>query len=494
MDRRVRAGLGLALASMAITSACAAGTIGTVGQSGGADPVDVDPAPLGQPNVLVLTADDATVADLRSMPHTRRLLGEAGTTLTDMVAPTPLCVPARASLLTGQYAHNHGARGVGADSGFGAFVPDDTLPVWLRDAGYSTGFVGKYLNGYEDVGFASVPPGWDRWRGFSKGTYNYRAPTVSVDGLPRQIRQYSTDVVSDLTVDLLRSQMTEGVPWFTWVNYVAPHHGQPVPRSYRARARSGASRVSVVPPAPRHRGLFDGRAQPRTPDLFRSAAPRPWFAGPRWDRRERADALRGWRLRQESLQAVDEAVRRAVTTVREGGQLRDTVIVFLSDNGFLTGRQRHYGKVLPYNDVLRVPALVRGPGFEPGTTSAAPVVLPDLTATIVSMAGAVPGRLLDGVDLRDSLAAPDRERAVPISAWRPRTGGRQLYYGVRVGDLTYARQGAREVLFDRSTDPYELTDRRRDSRYAATLARVRRLADEMKQCIGETCRRFGGVR
>ena len=153
MDRRVRAGLGLALASMAITSACAAGTIGTVGQGGGADPVDVDPAPLGQPNVLVLTADDATVADLRSMPHTRRLLGEAGTTLTDMVAPTPLCVPARASLLTGQYAHNHGARGVGADSGFGAFVPDDTLPVWLRDAGYSTGFVGKYLN---EIGRAHV--------------------------------------------------------------------------------------------------------------------------------------------------------------------------------------------------------------------------------------------------------------------------------------------------------------------------------------------------
>ena len=113
-----------------------------------------------RPNIIVVMTDDERVDDLAYMPHVRRLLMRQGTTLRDAVAPTPMCVPARASLLSGQYATNHGAYTIqGRHGGFKAFSEDGTLPVWLHDAGYRTYFTGKYLNGYGDPGTDPRQPG-----------------------------------------------------------------------------------------------------------------------------------------------------------------------------------------------------------------------------------------------------------------------------------------------------------------------------------------------
>ena len=116
---------------------------------------DTEPAARRPPNVVLITADDMMASDLAVMPHTRRLLARRGTTFTQGIAPTPLCVPSRVSMLTGQYAHNHGVRAVsGPKGGFNAFSGGrdaNTLPVWLRRGGYSTLHVGRYLNGYGDT-------------------------------------------------------------------------------------------------------------------------------------------------------------------------------------------------------------------------------------------------------------------------------------------------------------------------------------------------------
>src|SRR5919197_1172185 len=108
-----------------------------------------DPA-AGQsrPNIVVIMADDMRDDELRWMPQTRRLIANNGARFSNSFAPYPLCCPARASFLTGQYTHNHGVWSNKSPYAFAALDDTNTLPVWLRAAGYNTLFLGKYLNGY----------------------------------------------------------------------------------------------------------------------------------------------------------------------------------------------------------------------------------------------------------------------------------------------------------------------------------------------------------
>ena len=98
------------------------------------------------------------------MPNTKRLLARQGTSFTDYIATTAQCCPSRASLLTGQYAHNHGV--TSNTVGYPGLVDKgNVLPVWLHRAGYWTIHVGKFLNGYERSAQPDsvVAPGWDQW-------------------------------------------------------------------------------------------------------------------------------------------------------------------------------------------------------------------------------------------------------------------------------------------------------------------------------------------
>jgi len=104
-------------------------------------PMELTPfqQPVKDPNLLMITVDDASWNTMKYMPHLRHLVADEGITLRNGLAPTPICVPARASLLSGQYAHNHGAVTInGEGGGVAAFDENRTLPVWLQDAGYRT--------------------------------------------------------------------------------------------------------------------------------------------------------------------------------------------------------------------------------------------------------------------------------------------------------------------------------------------------------------------
>ncbi len=142
-----------------------------------------------RPNVVVVMADDMRADDLRFMPHVRRLVAARGLTFGNSFSPYPLCCPARASFLTGQYPHNHGVLGNEAPYGFGAFDDRATLATSLQAAGYRTGFVGKYLNDYGTVPsrVTGEPPGTTCRPGGPTGTalcscrtpVRRRAPTTT---------------------------------------------------------------------------------------------------------------------------------------------------------------------------------------------------------------------------------------------------------------------------------------------------------------------------
>ena len=112
------------------------------------------------PNVVVIETDDQTVADMAAMPRTRALIGGRGVTFANSVVSLSQCCPSRATLLTGRYAHNHGVLGtLPPFGGFARLDGSETLPVRLHRAGYATGLIGKYLNGYGTGGRSRCPPG-----------------------------------------------------------------------------------------------------------------------------------------------------------------------------------------------------------------------------------------------------------------------------------------------------------------------------------------------
>ncbi len=103
----------------------------------------------GRPNILVVMTDDMASTDVKFMPNVKKLLADKGTTFADAVDSFPLCCPARATFITGQYAHNHEVGGNFYPYGwYGMKDRRNILPAWLQDAGYTTGAIGKWLNGY----------------------------------------------------------------------------------------------------------------------------------------------------------------------------------------------------------------------------------------------------------------------------------------------------------------------------------------------------------
>ncbi|WP_433241420.1 sulfatase-like hydrolase/transferase [Streptosporangium sp. CA-135522] len=137
-----------------------------------------------KPNVVVIMVDDMNVSALRYLPNVRSLLAAQGTTFDNSVVSYSLCCPSRSTFLTGQYAHNHGVLGnQPPDGGYEKLPAAETLPVWLRRAGYATAHIGKFLNGYGGQRPTEIPPGWAEWYGsVDPSTYRMWGYTLNENG------------------------------------------------------------------------------------------------------------------------------------------------------------------------------------------------------------------------------------------------------------------------------------------------------------------------
>jgi len=466
-----------------------------------------------RPNFVVLMTDDQTVDDLSAMPETRRLLAARGATFRNSFVSYSLCCPSRASYLTGQYAHNHGVMGLWPPTGgVGRLDTTNDLPVWLTGAGYHTAYIGKFLNGYGSTSPAVVPPGWSEWYGaVDPTTYNMWGFTLNENGTPRTYGSpldedpslYQTDVYRRKAVDFIERRSGRRSPFLLSVAFLAPHH-----ESAAIRARTG----QTVRPAPRHRGVFAAAGLPR-PGAFDELdmSDKPAFLRDRRPRLTPEDAARitrNYHSRQESLLAVDEAVRSIVHALAAEGELRSTYVLFTSDNGFMQGEHRvPTGKMLPYEPSIRVPLLLRGPRIRPGVTSKELVWNGDYAPTILDAAGAKAGKPVDGRSLLPFARHPSRRtrRAIlletgglkPVALPEDQDAGpfeppRRImtYKGVRTQRFKWVeyRNGARE-LYDLWRDPQELRSRHDDPRYRRTRAALHRDLARLKRCRAAGCRR-----
>jgi N-acetylglucosamine-6-sulfatase len=476
-----------------------------------------------QPNIVVIVTDDQTLASLTSstMPSTVGLIRQGGTEFTDAVATTPVCCPSRATLLTGQYAHNHGT--LANTPGYAALRDKaNTLPVWLRRAGYVTAHVGKYLNRYkasvDDP--AEVAPGWDEWHTVLDPArkyvryYGYRlAENGELSRVGKRPRDYITRVINRRAVDMVREHAPGRSPLYLQVDHRAPHT--------EAGVDSGGPCGGLVPPDPRDATAFGTAPLPRPPSFDEEdVSDKPSFIRdlPRLDPATTATIEQRYRCALASLLAVDRGVAKIVAELRRTKELDDTVVAFTSDNGFFFGEHRiPEQKTRPYEEALRVPLLIRVPDRYRGGAPVVPVVPQpvaniDLAPTILDLAGARPCRsagrcrILDGRSLTGLLRGESgwpADRAVLVefdAGERARRAKVCRYQGVRVADDVYVRHTAAadsatglcepidEVeRYDLEADPFELDNLHpagSGSPSGAIEAELDARLDQLRDCAG----------
>ena len=456
-----------------------------------------------RPNVVTIMTDDQDFRSMWAMPKTRRLIGARGTTFKQSVVNFPLCCPSRATYYTGQYAHNHGVLWNNwPEGGFYKLDGSETLPVWLRRAGYRTIHVGKYLNEYGERDPRQVPRGWDDWYGgVDPSTYAYFGFTINHNGELRRYdgpSNYSVDVHARLATRAVRKAKRAGKPFFLDVSPLAPHT---VADDVKARIEG----TPAVPP-PRYEGRFADAPLPRYPNFDEAdISDKPTTLAeyfPTLLTEDQIDSLtEHYRGRMGSLLAVDDMVARVVKALKRAGVYRNTVIVFTSDNGWALGEHRLRDpvtsngraagvKYVSFEGSSRVPLLIAGPGFPARRKVQGITVNADLAATIGAIAGARSTLPRDGISLRRAARRPSvlKNRGVLIeTATNPRDV--PPYVAIRTKRYRYDLQAdGQEGLYDLKLDPWELDSVHDDSRYARIKAILARRLAVLKDCRGTDCK------
>jgi len=435
----------------------ASGTTPGVAAPGVPSPPDSPPVttPDTRPNVVVVLTDDQRRDTLPHMPSVQRLLVAQGTQYTQAMVPTSLCCPSRATVLTGMYSHSmrfYGNGDVGGPSrgGWRRFhrrgLEDRTMAVALQREGYRTALVGKYLNyfgkhappGYE-------PPGWDTFSALMSNHgsyYNYRLSDGSVHGSAPE--DYSTDVFAAKATEFIRATPADQ-PLFLYFAPYGPH--------------------APYTPAPRHDDSMSGLL----PDYTAPTLQQQLRTMPRWMRERRhftkAEVDLTRRKQQEALLSVDEAVGLIHQALQDTGRDRNTLYVFLSDNGYFWGEHRSIGKDSPYKDSTDIPMVVRWDGHVPaGAVDDRIVLNVDVARTVAEATGAT--MRTDGL----GMFGPTTRKGVVLEAMAG-YHNRPAYCGWRTKNRMFVRwaTGERE-LFDYRVDP----DERRNLAGEPGWAEVRR--------------------
>ncbi len=456
------------------------------------------------PNVVVVMTDDQAQASLPLMPTVASELGGNGATFANSFTNWPLCCPSRATFYTGQYAHNHRVLGnqppVG---GWSSFNDTNTLPVWLQAAGYHTVHVGKYLNGYgEDANDpAYVPPGWNEWYAATAGTtqtvYNYTLnQNGSLVSRGAAVTDFKQDVFSDLAVDAIQRNAPGG-PFFLGVMYTAPHSGGPNPNPNPPSNCFGAA----PKPAPRHADAFNSEPLPVAPNYNEadvSDKPAAIQALPPITDDQTQAIRRKYRCRIESLLSVDDGVGRILDALEAAGELENTLVVFTSDNGFFHGEHRvQTGKNRVYEEAVRVPLVIRGPGVPAGVTVDDLAINADLAPTILEAAGVAAGLPQDGRSLLPFAAHPKRlhgrelllEKGSVVDGDDDEVQQSDTFSAVHTSRYVYVENitGERE-LYDLAVDPYQLQNQINNPAYDAVEAALASRLASLRSCAGESCR------
>jgi arylsulfatase A-like enzyme len=452
------------------------------------------PEPTRQPNVLFVLCDDLRPDALGSYgsahvktPHLDALAAE-GVRFANAFCTTSLCSPSRASILTGLYAHRHGVRDNFTE------LPGD-LPHWparLRAEGYATAYIGKWHMGEDND---APRPGFD-WFVTHKGQGKYFGTEWNINGeRPLVTPGYYTTVVTDFCLDWLKRQ-PPGKPWALCLGHKAPHS------FYFPEERYEHTFDDVRVPYPASAFRLDGK-----PDWIRERLT-TWHGiyGPLFDWRKTfpdtrpeavADFERMVRAYWGTVLSVDDSMGRLVAFLRSTGQLDDTVILFMGDNGLLEGEHGMVDKRTMHEPSIRVPQIARGPGLPRGRVVDAQVLVEDVAPSLLDLCGVPP---LEGVDGRSWRTLCNEGDPAWRTAWLYEYNyEKQFPYtpnirGIRTDRWKFMRyphgDGSPDrhlaELYDLKSDPDELVNLAADPAHAETRAALERQLAEVLATHGLT--------
>ena len=395
-----------------------------------------EPAPVGAPNILVFVTDDQRADSMEVMPKTSKYFMDEGTWFPNGLSTTPICCPARASIFTGRFVHNHEVRG---------FTPyeldqDTTLQAMLQAGGYRTAFYGKYLNRWER---ADDPPYFDDWATFAQSTARtYGGKRYNVMGELTNGRKYSTRFLRDRAFRFLEQGDVEGDarPWLMYISTPAAHS------PFIAEPRFADA------PVGRWRGnpaVFEKDLSDKPGHVIQPL-------------RGKCDLACGRSVRRQqyrTLMSVDVMVDGIMKKLENLGQSDDTLALFVSDNGVMWGEHGLGNKRFPYRQTVNVPLGMRWPDeITPGTDKRL-VSIVDIAPTALDASGVETdaGTEMDGRSLLDNW----RRKEMLLEHWAKPTATVPAYRSLWSKGYQYTEYyDGKEVTFreyfDLREDPWQL--------------------------------------
>ncbi len=339
-------------------------------------------------NVVFVLSDDHRYDFMSFMPESPDFLktpnmdrmAREGAHLANAFVSTSLCSPSRASILTGQYMHRH--RVVDNQRP----VPEGTVffPQYLQQAGYQTGFVGKWHMGHEND---APRPGFDHWVSF-RGQGTYFDPELNINGNRKTFSGYTADVLTDRAIEWLDQERDDAKPFFLYLAFKSVHY--------------------PFQPAPRHAQRYEGRPIDYPETMANTE--RNYQTQPHWVRNRRysihgidhmetgafdkdpvPDFDELYHNYCETVHGLDENLGRVLDYLDEHGLSRQTLVIYMGDNGFELGEHGFYDKRDAFEHSIRVPMLAYAPGWIPPGTKVQPMVQNiDVASTILEACGVKP--------------------------------------------------------------------------------------------------------
>jgi N-acetylglucosamine-6-sulfatase len=454
-----------------------------------------------RPNLLVVLVDDLRHDEFGAgghpymkTPHIDRLAAE-GALFERAFHTTPICSPNRASIVTGQYASRHGIIDNTARDALSHRLPNYHLE--LQKLGYRTAHIGKWHMGNDGM----PRPGYDLWVSYD-GHGRIVDPRLNHNGRYVEHTGYITDILNGLAVEFIGRR--HGRPWSLFLAHKAVH-----PDAHQAADGTlDMRRFGGYVPAERHRRLYADAVFPRKPNMLSPAA--VVKAKPAWAEAFELRANEGSRgvlaaigagtqeeirERARMMAPVDEGVGMILEALACSGQLDDTLILFLGDNGYFFGEhglgpERRFA----YEEGIRSPFLLRYPRrAKAGTRIRDLVICQDIAPTLLRLAGGRPGAHIQGRSLLPLLAGRRAgwRRSFLIEYWAEnalpwlvgmgykavRTDRHKLIHWVNRG-----RAGELDELYDLEHDPFELKNLIMSRAHAGVRDKLRR---ELKRLVAE---------
>lgn len=433
--------------------------------------VPVPAAADDRPNIIFFLTDDQRFDQMGCAGHeilqtpTMDDLASRGTRFENAFVTTPICAASRASLLTGTPERTHGYT-------FGKPpVPEPlcqtSYPAVLREAGYQTGFIGKFGMRVPDGAVAEM---FDVFRTVGRGPYFRPMP----DGTTR----HETDLITDHAITFLRDRDQDS-PFCVSLSFNAPHAEDGDKKDHFPWPPSADGMYEECEiPSPR---LGDPTIFESQPAFLQESLNRQrWFW--RWDTPEKYD--RNMRAYFRMISGIDAAMARVLNELEALDLADNTVIIFSSDNGYYLGDRGFAGKWSHYEQSLRVPLIIMDPRLDPGhrgRVSPAMALNTDIAPTIIEIAGEPVPASHEGRSLvpwftgesanawRSSFRCEHLMNHAALPKWRGVRGDRYVYARYFEQDPAY------EFLHDLETDPDQLVNLVDDPAHAAILQRMRRM-------------------